>query len=44
MYIINIDFKLLNLVTPPYVPDIDGPTDVSNFDVDDLMEAKNQVR
>ena len=29
--------------TPPYVPDLDGPADVSNFDVDDLMEAKPQV-
>ena len=29
--------------TPPYVPELDGPTDVSNFDIDDLMEAKSQV-
>ena len=31
------------LVQPPYVPELDGPTDVSNFDIDDLMEAKTQV-
>ena len=29
--------------TPPYVPDISSPTDVSNFDVDDLMEPRAAV-
>lgn len=36
-------FQIFILGTPPYVPELDGPTDVSNFDVDDLMEAKSQV-
>lgn len=38
----NIAF--LSIVRPPYVPELDGPTDVSNFDIDDLMEAKTQVK
>ncbi|XP_066911652.1 serine/threonine-protein kinase MRCK alpha-like isoform X2 [Clytia hemisphaerica] len=38
----GIDWNNILDITPPYVPELDGPTDVSNFDIDDLMEAKTQ--
>ncbi|XP_057303802.1 serine/threonine-protein kinase MRCK alpha-like [Hydractinia symbiolongicarpus] len=38
----HLDWENIFDCTPPYVPELDGPTDVSNFDVDDLMEAKSQ--
>jgi len=36
----GIDWENILESTPPYVPDISSPTDVSNFDVDDLMEPR----
>jgi len=38
----EINWENIFECTPPYVPDLDGPTDVSNFDVDELTEAKTQ--
>lgn len=38
----GISWENIFELTPPYVPELDGPTDVSNFDIDDLMEAKTQ--
>ncbi|XP_065655108.1 serine/threonine-protein kinase MRCK alpha isoform X2 [Hydra vulgaris] len=38
----GIDWDNIYKCKPPYVPELDGETDVSNFDVDDLNEAKTK--
>merc|ERR1712048_204014 len=38
----ELDWENIFECTPPHVPDVSSSTDVSNFDVDDLMEPRDQ--